>query len=116
MSPRQARGTLRSTTGLEGAMKRMMIVARRRADAHDEAEILLREGPPFDPETVGLEAHAAWLTAAEGVFLFEAPEIEWIVNELIDDPAIAVFSAQRKKLIAGTPPLAQEHYHRSREK
>ena len=36
-------------------MNRLMIVARLRDDAHDEAEVLLREGPPFEPESVGLE-------------------------------------------------------------
>jgi len=95
-------------------MNRMMIVARLRDDAHEMAETLLREGPPFDPDALGLERHSAWLTASEVVFLFEGPEVEWVVNDLIDDPAVAVFFAPWEKLIEGTPRLAHEHYYWSR--
>ena len=95
-------------------MKRMMIVARLRDDAHDEAEILLREGPPFEPAEIGLERHGAWLTAGEVVFVFEGPEVEWIVNDLIDDPAVAVFFAPWEKLIEGTPRLAHERFYWAR--
>jgi len=95
-------------------MNRLMIVARLRDDAHDEAETLLREGPPFDPEQLGFERHGAWLTASEVVFFFEAPEVEWIVNDLIDNPAVAVFFGPWEKLIEGTPRLAHERYYWSR--
>ena len=95
-------------------MNRMMIVARLRDDAHDEAETLLRQGPPFEPEEIGLEGHSAWLTAGEVVFVFEGHEVEWVVNDLIDNPAVAVFFAPWEKLVEGTPRLAHEHYHWSR--
>jgi hypothetical protein len=95
-------------------MNRLMIVARLRDDAYDEAEVLLREGPPFEPEVVGLERHAAYLTAGEVVFVFEAPEVEWRVNELIDDPVIASFFAPWEKLVDGPPRLAHERYYWSR--
>jgi hypothetical protein len=95
-------------------MNRLMIVARLKDDAHDEAEVLLREGPPFDPELMHLDRHAAYLTAGEVVFLFEAPEVEWIVNDMIDDQAIAAFFAPWEKLIDGTPRLAHESFYWSR--
>jgi hypothetical protein len=95
-------------------MKRLMIVARLREDAHDEAEALLGAGPPFDPEQVGLERHSAYLTAGEIVFVFEGPEVEWVVNELIDDPKIASFMSPWANLVEGTPRLAHERFHWSR--
>jgi hypothetical protein len=95
-------------------MKRLMIVARLRDDAHDEAEVLLAEGPPFDSEQLGLERHSAYLTAGEVVFLFEGPEVEWVVNDLVDDPRIASFFAPWQKLIDGAPRLAHERFHWSR--
>jgi hypothetical protein len=113
MSRGRRRANLRQPTK-EVEMDRLMIVARLRDDAYDEAEILLREGPPFEPERVGLERHAAYLTASEVVFIFEGPEVEWVVNKLVDDPAIASFFAPWEKLIDGTPMLAHERYYWSR--
>jgi hypothetical protein len=95
-------------------MNRLLIVARLRDDAHDEAEILLGEGPPFDPEQLGFERHGAYLTAGEVVFVFEAREVEWIVNELIDDPRIAAYFTPWEKLIDGLPRLAHERFYWSR--
>jgi hypothetical protein len=95
-------------------MNRLLIVARLRDDAHDEAEILLGEGPPFDPEELGFERHGAYLTAGEVVFVFEAREVEWIVNELIDDPRIAAYFTPWEKLIDGLPRLAHERFYWSR--
>jgi hypothetical protein len=112
--PRASRAANLWQSDEEVEMKTLMIVARLRDDAHDEAEVLLREGPPFEPERVGLERHSAYLTAGEVVFVFEGPEVEWKVNELIDDPVIAPFFAPWEKLIDGTPRLAQERYHWSR--
>jgi len=90
---------------------RLMIVARLRDNAHDEAEALLRQGPPFDPEALTLVRHGAYLTAAEVVFYFEGPEVEWTVNELIDDPKISSFFGPWEKLIDGPPRLAHERFH-----
>jgi hypothetical protein len=95
-------------------MNRLMIVARLRDDAHDEAEVLLLEGPPFDPELLGLERHGAYLTAGEVVFLFEGPEVEWIVNNLVDDPRVAEVFAPWEKLVEGPPRLAHERFYWSR--
>jgi hypothetical protein len=92
-------------------MRRLMIVARLRRDAHDEAEALLAGGPPFDPEELRLERHSAYLTASEVVFVFEGPEVEWTVNELIDDRRVASFFEPWQQLIDGTPRLAHEHFH-----
>jgi len=95
-------------------MNRLMIVARLRDDAYDEAEILLGEGPPFDPEALRLDRHAAYLTAGEVVFVFEGPEVEWKVNELIDDPVISSFFAPWEKLVDGPPRIAHERFYWSR--
>ena len=96
-------------------MNRLVIVARLKDGKHEEAEALLRNGPPFDPEDLGLHRHSAYLTQNEVVFFFEAPEVEWRVNELIDDPVIASFFAPWEKLIDGPPRLAHERYFWTRE-
>lgn len=95
-------------------MDRLMIVARLREGAHEAAEALLREGPPFEVEEVGLHSHGAYLTAGEVVFTFEAPEVEWIVNELVDDRVTSAAFGPWERLIEGTPRLAHERFYWTR--
>jgi hypothetical protein len=45
------------------------------------------------------------------VFVFEAPQVEWNVNDLVDDPLVAVALAQWAPLVEGRPRVAQEAYH-----
>jgi hypothetical protein len=99
----------------EEIMNRLMVVARLNDGAHEEAEKLLRQGPPFDVEELGFHRHAAYLTATEIVFLFEAPEVEWIVNDIVDDPVISTAFGAWEKLIDGPPRLAHERFYWSRD-
>ena len=96
-------------------MNRMMIVARLNEGAHEEAEALLRNGPPFDPEELGFHRHAAYLTAGEVVFTFEAPEVEWIVNDIVDDPVLSSAFGPWRAILAEPPRLAHERYHWTRD-
>ena len=96
-------------------MNRLMIVARLQEGAHEEAEELIANGPPFDPEELGFHRHAAYLTANEIVFLFEAPEVEWIVNDIVDDVVISSAFGPWQKLVDGPPRLAHERFFWSRD-
>jgi hypothetical protein len=96
-------------------MKRLVIVAHLRDGKHGEAEQLLRHGPPFDSEDVGFHRHGAYLTAGEVVFFFEAPEVEWLVNDLIDDPMTAAVFGPWKSIVEGPPRIAHERFFWSRE-
>lgn len=95
-------------------MNRLMIVARLKEGAHERAEELLRQGPPFDPEDLGFQRHAAYLTAREVVFVFEAPEVEWIVNDILDDAMLGAL-VPWEELVEGTPRVAHERYYWSPE-
>jgi hypothetical protein len=96
-------------------MDRLMIVARLREGKHADAQRLLRAGPPFDSEAVGLHRHGAFLTATEVVLFFEGPEVEWVVSDLVDDPLTSSAFASWRSLIEGTPRLAHEGFYWSRE-
>ena len=96
-------------------MNRLMIVARLKPGVHEEAERLLEEGPPFEPEELGFERHGAYITSSEVVFVFEGDEVEWIVNDVIDDARIADSFVPWELLLDGTPRLAHERYFWSRE-
>lgn len=70
-------------------MNRLLIVARLKPGRHEDAELLVAQGPPFEPGELGFHRHAAYLTAGEVVFVFEAPEVEWIVSDIVDDPILS---------------------------
>jgi hypothetical protein len=91
-------------------MERLMIVARLASGANADAERLIANGPPFDPEELGFHRHFVFLTATEVVFLFEGPAVEWVVDDLVNDPVTsAAFSAWRP-LLDGPPRLAHEKF------
>jgi hypothetical protein len=96
-------------------MNRLLIIARLREGAYEQAEALMAAGPPFDPEELGFHRHAAYLTAGEVAFLFEAPEVEWLVNDIVEDAPISAVFGPWRKLIDGPPRLAHERFYWSRE-
>jgi len=87
-----------------------MIVARLAPGAHAEAERLLEGGPPFDPEELGLHRHRVYLTATEVAFVFEARGVEWIVDDLVNDPIASTAFGAWRPLLDGPPRLAHEKY------
>jgi hypothetical protein len=96
-------------------MDRLVIVGHLKEGKHAEAEKLLKGGPPFDPEELGFHRHGVYLTSTEVVFVFEAPEVEWMVNDLIDDPVASATFAPWHSVIEGTPRLGHERFFWSRE-
>jgi hypothetical protein len=69
---------------------------------------LLVQGPPFDPESVGLARHQVFLGEDEAVFVFEAPTGTGL-ERLVSDPAVWSAAAEWHELVAGPPrttPLA----------
>ena len=92
-------------------MDRLIVVARLREGTHEEAEALLREGPPFEPEDLGFHRHAAYLTAGEVVFVFEGPQVEWSVNDIIDHAVISAALDRWRELVDGVPRIAHERFN-----
>jgi len=90
-------------------MSRSVLVLPLRDGVHDQAAELLRRGPPFDPEAVGLDRHHVFLTDEEVVYVFEAGEID-AAERLIDKEAFWSAAAAWKDLVAGPPRLAENIY------
>jgi hypothetical protein len=94
-------------------VNQIAVVATLKPGAEEEARRLLAEGPPFDPEGQGFRRHAAFLSANEIVFVFEAPEVEWRLDDLVDEqwtPLVQrAFDAWRP-LLDGYPRLARVAY------
>jgi hypothetical protein len=93
----------------EQAMSRAVVVLPLKQGASKQAAELLRHGPPFDPEEVGLERHHVFLTEDEVVFVFEANDLE-TAERLIGDDGIWEAAGAWKDLVAGPPRVAVDKY------
>jgi hypothetical protein len=91
-------------------MERLAIVAGLKSGAEPRAAELISAGPPFDLEEGGLTRHEVYLSAGEVVFLFEGKDVEWFVDDLVEDPfqwpVLAAFEAWRP-LVEGEPRIAR---------
>jgi hypothetical protein len=93
----------------EDAVSRAVIVLPLREGASEQAAQLLRGGPPFDPDEVGLDRHHVFLTDEEVVFVFEADDLD-AAQRLIGDEGFWTAAAAWKELVAGSPRLAEDSY------
>jgi hypothetical protein len=99
-------------------MEQLAIVARLKAGGEPKARELIANGPPFDPTQSGLDRHTVYLSADEVVFVFEGPEVEWIVDKLVDDPfhwLVSEALEQWRPLLEDQPRIARLAYAWQRE-
>jgi hypothetical protein len=94
-------------------MERVVIVARLQEGSGPRAAELIAAGPPFDLAETGIVRHSVYLSAGEVVFVFEGHEVEWMVDDLIDDPfqpkLQRAFDAWRS-IVDGSPRIARERF------
>jgi hypothetical protein len=95
--------------GEEHAMSRAVVVLPLLEGASEQAAKLLRRGPPFDPEAVGLERHHVFLTDQEAVFVFEADTPD-AAERLVGEGSFWSAASAWKELVAGPPRLAEDVY------
>jgi hypothetical protein len=91
------------------SMSRVVIVVPLQQGSRDRARALLVNGPPFDPETAGLERHHVFLSDHEAVFVFEAEELD-AVERLASDSTLWEAIAGWNDIVAGPPGLAEDVY------
>jgi hypothetical protein len=92
-------------------MERVAIIARLRAGSERRAAELVRAGPPFDLAGTGIVRHSIYLSANEAVFVFEGHEVEWILDELVDEPfhdELRRALDQWREIVDGQPRVAHE--------
>src|SRR5687767_12569109 len=77
----------RSGAAERGAtMERVAIIARLKEGSEQRAAELVGAGPPFDLTETGIVRHSVYISAREAVFVFEGHQVEWIIDQLIDEP------------------------------
>lgn len=94
-------------------MERVAIVVRLNEGSGSRAAELIAAGPPFDLSETGIVRHSVYLSAAEVVFVFEGHQVEWMVDELIDDafqPKLQSALEQWRAIADGMPRIARERF------
>ena len=94
-------------------MERVAIIARLKEGSEQRAAELVGAGPPFDLTDTGIVRHSIYISASEAVFVFEGPEVEWIVDELIDEPfhyELQRALEQWREIVDGQPRVARERF------
>jgi hypothetical protein len=96
-------------------MERVAVTARLKPDASGRAAELIAKGPPFDLAAAGFERHSVYLSHGEVVFLFEGPQVEWLLDELVSPGPSASAFHEWEPLLEGIPRIAREAYFWQRE-
>lgn len=89
---------------------RVVVVVPLRRGAAERARELVRAGPPFDPETLGVERHHVFVTEREVVFLFEGADARAALRQLALRPGVMRAAAGWAALLAGSPLVVDEAY------
>jgi hypothetical protein len=95
-------------------LERLALIARLQSGSEGRAEELIAAGPPFDPRGSGFTRHSVFLSATEVVFVFEAHEVEWMVDDLVEGqflhPSLADALEEWRPLVEGRPRIAREKF------
>ncbi|MGZ4353955.1 MAG: hypothetical protein ACXVZ4_10440 [Gaiellaceae bacterium] len=87
----------------------VVVIAPLREGSLEQARGLIEQGPPFDPESVGLERHLVFATEHEAVFVFDTTDVSLAVSQLADPLLWAAAEAWRSCL-GGEPRVAERIY------
>jgi hypothetical protein len=94
-------------------MERLAIVARLKEGSELRAAELIAAGPPFDLAETDIVSHSVYLSASEVVFVFEGHQVEWMVDDLIDEPfhpKIESAFDRWRAIVDGPPRIARERF------
>jgi hypothetical protein len=96
-------------------MSRLVLVVPLKEGTGERARELLREGPPFEPETTQLERHEIFLTDHEVVFVFETPGDEPALELEAENPRLRRAAAAWREIMADRPRKAESAFLWARE-
>jgi hypothetical protein len=94
-------------------MERVAIIARLEEGNEQRAIELVEAGPPFDLAGSGIARHNVYVSSSEVVFVFEGHQVEWIVDDLIDEPfnyELRQALDQWREIVVGQPRIAREQF------
>jgi hypothetical protein len=88
---------------------RLAVVVPVRRGKHEKIRRLLDQGPPFDPERLGLGRHQVFLTDDEAIFFFESAA-GFNLQRLLADAKVWASAAAWHDCVAGPPRIARPFY------
>jgi hypothetical protein len=94
-------------------VERLALIARLKSGSEPRAKELIAKGPPFDVRASGLVRHSVFLSPTEVIFVFEAPEVEWLVDSLINEPFHWMLQDaldEWRPLVEAQPQVAREEF------
>jgi hypothetical protein len=94
-------------------MERVAIVARLKHGGEQRARELVGAGPPVDLTHTGIVRHSIYISSSEAVFVFEGHQVEWVVDQLIDEPfhyELQRVLDQWREIVDGQPRIAREQF------
>ena len=106
-----ARLRLRTRETDPGRNERVAVVATLLPGSRERAAEIIAKGAPYGLRFAGFRRHSVFLADAAVVFVFEGPEIEGLVRDLINDRASSAGFGIWALLLQGTPVLAREEFY-----
>ena len=90
--------------------RRLTLVLPLLPDALPAVRKLLADGPPFDPDALGLDRHQVYLTEAEAIFVFESDLGTAALEPLLSNSTLWESAAAWQDHLAGPPRVAEDAF------
>jgi hypothetical protein len=100
---------------LRAARARVAVIVPIKRGSAEAARQLVKEGPPFDLERVGLERHHVFVSEREVVFFFEGENASAAVDALSRSPRVLSAAVRWRGILAGRPRLGAEQFGWTRQ-
>jgi hypothetical protein len=94
-----------------GTDERVAVVATLLRGSRERAAEIIAGGAPYGLRLAGFERHSVFLADEAVVFVFEGPQIEGLVRDLVNERVSSAGFAIWAPLLQGTPVLAREEFH-----
>lgn len=85
-------------------MNRVAVIARFNPEHAELVKGLLAAGPPYELADTAIDRHTVYLSGHEAAFVFEGPDVEWEVEDLVDD----FFSPEVRAVLVAWRTLLEE--------
>jgi hypothetical protein len=96
-------------------MDRLIVTARLLPGTGEEARRLIELGPPYPVDRYQLRRHSVHVADGVVLFVFEGPDVEWVVEEMVNDPILAASFSAWAPLLEERPSIAREVFAWERE-